>query len=82
MVEDELLNELSRMAVTRLLTKLKEDGELGDFIRFVKERAKEDGMDSDGFMAFLDELEEFADEEEETDDDSVCYCISIKVEKL
>ena len=82
MVEDELLNELSRMAVTRLLTKLKEDGELGDFIRFAKERAKEDGMDSDGFMAFLDGLEEFADEEEETDDDSVCYCISIKVEKL
>ena len=82
MVEDELLNELSRMAVTRLLTKLKEDGELGDFIRFAKERAKRDGMDSDGFMAFLDELEEFADEEEETDDDSVCYCISIKVEKL
>ena len=67
MVEDELLNELSRIAVARLLTKLKEDGELENFVEFAKEKAKEDGMDSDDFMGFLDGLGEIA--KETTDDD-------------
>ena len=79
-MENELLEELSRMAVARLLTKLKEDGELKDFIKFVRERAKEDGMDSDDFMAFLDDIEKVADEDEE--DDVTVYCIKVGVKKL
>lgn len=67
MVEDELLNELSRIAVARLLTKLKEDGELENFVEFAKEKAKEDNMDSDDFMSFLDGLGEIA--KEPIDDD-------------
>ena len=64
MVEDELLNELSRIAVARLLTKLKEDGELENFVEFAKEKAKEDGMDSDDFMGFLDGLGEIAKDDD------------------
>lgn len=82
-MEDELLAELSRMAVTRLLTKLKENGELGDFVRFAKERAKENGMDSDDFMNFLDDIGKLAEEDEtEEEDDVTVYCIKVGVKKL
>ena len=64
MVEEDLLLELSRMAVTSVLTTLKENGELGDFIQFAKEQAKKDGMDSDEFISFLDKIGEMAEDEE------------------
>ena len=64
MVENELLNELSRIAVVRLLTKLKDDGELENFVEFAKEKAKEDNMDSDDFMSFLDGLGEIAKDDD------------------
>ena len=63
-MEDELVYELSKVAVTRLLTKLKDDGELEDFVEFAKEKAKEDGMDSDDFIAFLDGLGEIAKDDD------------------
>lgn len=68
MVEDDLMLELKTMFIGGVLTKLKEDGKLHDFIEFAREQARKDGMDSDSFMCFLDELDEIAEEEEEDDD--------------
>ena len=75
-MEDELVYELSKIAVTRLLTKLKDDGELEDFVEFAKEKAKEDGMDSDDFIAFLDGLGEIATETDDYDWEAIDEAIT------
>lgn len=77
----EMMEEVSRIMVASLLTQLKENGELKDFIEFARYKAKEDGMDTDGFMAFLDELQEVADKEED-EEDVTTYCIKVEVKKL
>ena len=79
-MEEELLNELSKIAVASLLTKLRDDGELGNFIEFAKVKTKEDGMDDEDFIGFLDGLQQFVDDDEESD--VTVYNIKVEVKKV
>jgi len=67
MIEDALMKELKSSFIARELTFLKEQGMLKDFIEYAREQAKKDGMDTDGLMTFLDEMEKLADDEDDDD---------------
>lgn len=58
-----MMEELLRtLFVAATIQKLIDTGNIGDFIEYGREKAKEDGMDTENLMAFFDELEnEFCD---------------------
>ena len=54
---------LGKLFVANVIQKLIDTGNIGDFIEYGREKAKEDGMDTENLMAFFDELEkEFCDD--------------------
>ena len=53
---------LETLFVATVIQKIIDTGNIGDFIEYGREKAKEDGMDTENLMAFFDELEnEFCD---------------------
>ena len=53
---------LDNFFIVTTIQKLIDTGNIGDFIEYGREKAKEDGMDTENLMAFFDELEnEFCD---------------------
>lgn len=48
---------LETLFVATAIQKLIDTGNIGDFIEYGREKAKEDGMDTENLMAFFDELE-------------------------
>lgn len=53
-----MMEELLRtLFVAAAIQKLIDTGNIGDFIEYGREKAKEDGMDTENLMAFFDELE-------------------------
>lgn len=48
---------LETLFVATTIQKLIDNGNVGDFIEYGREKAKEDGMDTENLMAFFDELE-------------------------
>ena len=53
---------LETLFVATAIQKIIDTGNIGDFIEYGREKAKEDGMDTENLMAFFDELEnEFCD---------------------
>lgn len=48
---------LETLFVATVIQKLIDTGNIGDFIEYGREKAKEDGMDTENLMAFFDELE-------------------------
>ena len=53
---------LDTLFIVNVIQKLIDTGNIGDFIEYGREKAKEDGMDTENLMAFFDELEnEFCD---------------------
>lgn len=53
---------LDKLFILTTIQKLIDTGNIGDFIEYGREKAKEDGMDTENLMAFFDELEnEFCD---------------------
>ena len=53
---------LDKFFIVTTIQKLIDTGNIGDFIEYGREKAKEDGMDTENLMAFFDELEnEFCD---------------------
>lgn len=58
----EILLKLQNQLISSMIEDLAKKGEIEDFIKFGREKAKEDGMDTENLMAFFDELEkEFCD---------------------
>ena len=55
---EELIRAFQNNFISTIIANLIEDGKLDDFLKFAKEKAKEDNMDSDELMKFFDELEE------------------------
>ena len=53
---------LETLFVATVIQKIIDTGNIGDFIEYGREKAKEDGMDTENLMHFFDELEnEFCD---------------------
>lgn len=48
---------LETLFVATVIQKIIDTGNIGDFIEYGREKAKEDGMDTENLMAFFDELE-------------------------
>ena len=48
---------LETLFVATAIQKLIDTGNIGDFIEYGREKAKEEGMDTENLMAFFDELE-------------------------
>lgn len=47
---------LGTLFVATVIQKIIDTGNIGDFIEYGREKAKEDGMDTENLMAFFDEL--------------------------
>ena len=54
----EILIKLQDQLIASMIGDLAEKGELEDFIKFGREEAKKDGMDTEELLKFFDELEE------------------------
>lgn len=52
------MKDLSDILISNIIGNLVKEDKLDDFIGFAREKAKEDGMDTEELMSFLDELEE------------------------
>ena len=52
------MKELSDILISNIIGNLVKEDKLDDFIGFAREKAKEDGMDTEELMSFFDELEE------------------------
>ena len=55
---DEIMKELSNILISNIISNLVKEDKLDDFIGFAREKAKEDGMDTEELLKFFDELEE------------------------
>ena len=55
---DEFVKDLSDILISNIIGNLVKEDKLDDFIGFAREKAKEDGMDTEELMSFFDELEE------------------------
>ena len=55
---DEFMKDLSNIFISNIIGNLIKEDKLDDFIGFAREKAKEDGMDTEELMGFFDELEE------------------------
>lgn len=55
---DEFMKDLSDILISNIIGNLVKEDKLDDFIGFAREKAKEDGMDTEELMSFFDELEE------------------------
>ena len=55
---DEIMKDLSNILISNIISNLVKEDKLDDFIGFAREKAKEDGMDTEELMGFFDELEE------------------------
>ena len=54
---EDICKALQTHLIGAMVETLVEEDRLEDFIKFGREKAKEDGMDTDGIMKFFDELE-------------------------
>lgn len=52
------MKDLSNIFISNIIGNLIKEDKLDDFIGFAREKAKEDGMDTEELMGFFDELEE------------------------
>ena len=52
------MKDLSNILISNIISNLVKEDKLDDFIGFAREKAKEDGMDTEELMSFFDELEE------------------------
>lgn len=66
---NEMLMKLQNQLITSMIEDLAKKGEIEDFIKFGREEAKKDGMDTEELLKFFDELEEK-------------YCSNINWDKL
>ena len=58
-----MIRALQEHMISSAIESLIENDRLDDFLKFGREKAKEDGMDTENLMAFFDELEkEFCDD--------------------
>lgn len=57
LIKDMLL-KLQNQLITSMIEDLAKEGEIEDFIKFGREEAKKDGMDTEELLKFFDELEE------------------------
>lgn len=55
---EELIKTFQNNLISTMIENLIENGKLDDFLKFAREKAKEDDMDSDELMKFFDDLEE------------------------
>jgi len=55
---EEIMKDLSDILISNIIGNLVKEDKLDDFIGFAREKAKEDGMDTEELMSFFDELEE------------------------
>lgn len=55
---EEMMKDLSNILISNIIGNLVKEDKLDDFIGFAREKAKEDGMDTEELMSFFDELEE------------------------
>ena len=55
---EEMMKDLSNILISNIISNLVKEDKLDDFIGFAREKAKEDGMDTEELMSFFDELEE------------------------
>ena len=55
------MKDLSNILISNIISNLVKEDKLDDFIGFAREKAKEDGMDTEELMGFFDELERFCD---------------------
>lgn len=55
---EEIIKEVQNHLISTIIKNLVEEGKLDDFLEFAREKAKEDGMDTEELMKFFDELEE------------------------
>lgn len=53
-----MMKDLSNILISNIIGNLVKEDKLDDFIGFAREKAKEDGMDTEELMGFFDELEE------------------------
>lgn len=53
-----MMKDLSNILISNIIGNLVKEDKLDDFIGFAREKAKEDGMDTEELMSFFDELEE------------------------
>ena len=60
---EDMIRALQEHMISSAIESLIENDRLDDFLKFGREKAKEDGMDTENLMAFFDELEkEFCDD--------------------
>ena len=52
------MKDLSDILISNIIGNLVKEDKLDDFIGFAREKAKEEGMDTEELMSFFDELEE------------------------
>ena len=52
-----MMKDLSNILISNIISNLVKEDKLDDFIGFAREKAKEDGMDTEELMGFFDELE-------------------------
>ena len=52
------MKDLSNILISNIIGNLVKEDKLDDFIGFAREKAKEDGMDTENLVKFFDELEE------------------------
>jgi len=55
---EEMMKDLSNILISNIIGNLVKEDKLDDFIGFAREKAKEDGMDTENLVKFFDELEE------------------------
>ena len=55
---EEIMKDLSDILISNIIGNLVKEDKLDDFIGFAREKAKEEGMDTEELMGFFDELEE------------------------
>lgn len=55
---EDVIRTLQEHLISSIIQNLVENGNLDDFLKFGREKAKEDGMDTEELMSFFDELEE------------------------
>ena len=53
-----MMKDLSNILISNIIGNLVKEDKLDDFIGFAREKAKEEGMDTEELMSFFDELEE------------------------
>lgn len=53
-----MMKDLSDILISNIIGNLVKEDKLDDFIGFAREKAKEEGMDTEELMSFFDELEE------------------------